>query len=87
MEKVTIMRQRAKARKPSSKTRRLLETPIEVDMLPPYVPRAVAVDFSQLCARTFLRAERQGLLKPIRRGVQAVSYERSDLLRFLGIAP
>ena len=35
--------------------------------------------------RTLTRAEKKGALRPYRRGTQAISYERGELLRFLGI--
>jgi hypothetical protein len=74
-------------RKKSSnpKVRALLERPIEIEELPPIVPRPVAAAFSLLNPRTLLRAEEEGKLTPIKRGKQSVSYRRDELLRFLGL--
>jgi hypothetical protein len=67
------------------KTRNLLKKAIGIEQLPVLVPRAVAADFGILSKRTLIRAEQDGRLTPIRRGSQAVSYRREELLRFLGI--
>jgi hypothetical protein len=66
------------------KLRLLLDRPIEVSQLPPFVPRGIASAFSLLSTRTLLRYEGKGLT-PIRRGRQSVCYERGEFLRWLGI--
>jgi hypothetical protein len=44
------------------------------------------MDFSLLDERTFVRAEKDGRLHPIKRNKQTVSYLKSELLAFLGLA-
>ena len=71
-------------RKPRQKPG-LLDRAIEIWQLPPLTPRPLAVKFSTLSERTFMRAEAKGLLHPIKRNSQAVSYDRRELLKFLGL--
>ena len=73
-------------RKPKSPTRKLLPVAVELRSLPFLVSRPLAMDFSLLTERTFIRAEEEGRLTPIKRNRQSVSYLRSDLLAFLGLA-
>ena len=48
--------------------------------------QGVAAAFALMSKRSLWRAEQEGKLTPIRRGKQNVSYERGELLRFLGIS-
>ena len=73
-------------KKANPKTRNLLEKAITIDQLPAVVPRPVAADFSVLSKRSSIRAEKEGRLKPIRRGPQSVGYLKEDFLRFLGLS-
>src|SRR4030095_14902255 len=66
------------------KLRLLLDRPIEVSQLPPFVPRGIASAFSLLSTRTLMRYEGKGLT-PIRRGRQSVCYERGEFLKGLEI--
>jgi hypothetical protein len=72
-------------RKARSKTSRVLKVGIKVEQLPALVPRSLAADFALLTERTLLRAERKGLLSPIKRNLRTVSYRKEELLKFLGI--
>ena len=63
----------------------LLDKAIEIWQLPPLVSRQIAVKFSDLSERTYMRAEQKGLLHPINRNSQSVSYDRRELLKFLGL--
>ena len=63
----------------------LLDKAIEIWQLPPLVQRQLAVQFSNLSERTFQRAEERGLIHPIRRNSRTVSYDRRELLKFLGL--
>ena len=67
-------------------TRKILQKAIPLESLPHIVARPLAIDFSLLDERTFIRAEKDGLLRPIKRNKQTVSYLRSELLAFLGLA-
>jgi hypothetical protein len=58
---------------------------ITVEQIPEFVPRPLASVFGFISKRTLLRAERDGKLTPIRRGVQNVLYRKDELLKFLGI--
>jgi hypothetical protein len=71
--------------KVSPKTRKLLDRAIEPSQLPFLVSRPLAVNFSGLSSRTFLRAERAGKLTPIKRNKSSTFYLRSNLLTYLGI--
>jgi hypothetical protein len=52
--------------------------------LPPKVPRTMAARFARLHPRTLSRAEQRGELTPFRRNSKVVSYDREELLRWLG---
>ena len=67
------------------KTRALLERSIEVAQLPVVVPRGVGADFVPCSVRTLARAEQRGELTAIRRG-QSIGYDRTQFLRWVGIA-
>jgi hypothetical protein len=69
---------------PSSK---ILERPLESWMLPIVVERPLAAKFAGLSTRTLQRAERAGLLTPIKRNERVVCYLRSELLSYLGAPP
>ena len=73
-------------KQPKPATRKLLPRAVELWQLPHLVPRPLAMDFSLLDERTFVRAEERGALHPIKRNKQTVSYLRSELLAFLGLA-
>ena len=73
-------------RTPKLVSRKVLQTAIGVGSLPHAVPRQLAMDFSLLDERTFVRAEKEGRLRPIKRNKQTVSYLKSELLAFLGLA-
>jgi hypothetical protein len=67
------------------KLKLMLQPPIEVWQLPPFVPRGLAAAFSLYSSRTLKRAENKpnGLI-PIRRGHQRIFYERTQFLKWLG---
>jgi hypothetical protein len=73
-------------RKPKYKTTKVLREAIRIEQLPPMVPRPLAADFALLSVRTLIRAEKEGLLHPKKRNRQSVSYDKDELLAFLGIA-
>ena len=73
-------------RKPKTATRKVLPRAVELSQLPYLVPRPLAMDFSLLDERTFVRAEERGLLNAVKRNKQSVSYLKSELLAFLGLA-
>jgi hypothetical protein len=68
-----------------SKTPKVLKIAIGVEQLPPLVSRPLAADFALVNVRTLIRAERKGLLSPIKRNARTVSYRKAELLKFLGI--
>ena len=65
-----------------------LKEAIRPEQLPAQVPRSLAALFA-LCHRmTLIRAEKDGYLVPIRRGSsRIVYYDRSNLLRWMGLDP
>ena len=65
------------------KTRKLLDCAIEVRQLPVIVSRPLASAFSGLSPRTLARAEKAGLLRPIKRNLASVSYRKEELLNSL----
>ena len=71
-------------RKPKLKTSKVLKVAISVEQLPPLVPRGLAADFALVNERTLIRAERKGLLSPIKRNLRTVSYRKDELLKYLG---
>ena len=74
-------------RKPRLKTTKILKEAIQIEQLPPMVPRPLACDFALLSARTFIRAEEKGLLRAFKGSSKQapVSYRKAELLRYLGI--
>ncbi len=72
-------------RTPSQASRKVLPKAIGIESLPHLVSRPLSMDFSLLDERTFIRAEKEGWLTPIKRNRQTVSYLRSELLAFLGL--
>jgi hypothetical protein len=57
----------------------------EAAQLPQRVPRQVAAQFAMLSPKTLRRAELRGELTAFRRNSRAVSYDRAEFLRWLGI--
>jgi hypothetical protein len=72
-------------KKLSPTTRRVLDKAIRIEQLPEIVSRVLAADFMCVNPRTLMRAERKGLLTPIKRNRKTVCYSREQLLRFAGI--
>ena len=65
-----------------------LKESIRPEQLPVQVPRSMAVLFAACHKITLIRAEKDGYLVPIRRGESRnVYYDRSNLLRWMGLEP
>lgn len=75
----------------TSPIRKTLELPeaIRPEQLPLRVPRRLGALFAAVHIRTLVRAEKLGLLVPLRRGSSSghVVYDRSNFLRWCGIDP
>jgi len=62
----------------------LIERAIQVEELPPLVPRPLAAKFGFVSTRTLANYEGRGLT-PIKRNARSVSYRREELLEFFGL--
>jgi hypothetical protein len=76
---------------PTSSIKKILELPVAIkpEQLPLRVPRRLGALFAACHIRTLVRAEKAGLLVPLRRGSPSghVCYDRSNFLRWCGIDP
>ena len=65
-----------------------LKEAIRAEQLPAQVPRSLAALFAPCHRMTLIRAEKAGYLVPIRRGTsRTVYYDKSNLLRWMGLDP
>ena len=65
-----------------------LKEAIRPEQLPMQIPRSLAALFASCNRMTLIRAEKDGYLVPIRRGASRnVFYDRSNLLRWMGLDP
>jgi hypothetical protein len=64
-----------------SRSALLIERAIQVEELPPLVPRPLAARFGFVSTRTLKNHEGRGLT-PIKRNARSVSYRKKDCSRF-----